>query len=217
VDTKVDVLRWYTVPGTRDSVVDWLKAQHPGGFPVGEYQTMGGPGPADSYPRILSVAADTASHQPPGDTQVTVLKDGDHTDVRVSVEVIWTPPKPVVELIPDATTTGVLQYHRDRTFGGLPAVDRRIQLSATQVDQLRRLLNPMQPVAPGESSCPAPPDEATLTFNYGGHMVVFTADLGGCGFITIKADSTGEPYLRGGYALAGPIRTLAGLPTKPAY
>ena len=215
VDTKVDVVRWYTVPGTRDESFDWLRAQHPGGFSLAESQTSSGPGPADSNPRFLTLDASTTSRQPLGDTEVTVLKDGGHADLRVSAEVIWTPAKPTIELVPGSVTTGALHYHRERTAAGLPELDQQITLTAAQLGRLRRLLNPMPPVAPGESSCPEAPDEATLFLRYGGHLVVFAAELGGCGFITISVDGKQQPYLRGGYALAGPIRTMVGLPAAP--
>lgn len=215
VETKADALRWYVVPGDRDAAIEWLTAHSPGGFTWMESTKVSDTRPADLWPRFLSLGSEQPARQPLGSVQVTVVKDGDHTEVRVSAEVIWTPPKPAVELIPDAVKTGVLVYHRDRTLSGLPQIDKQITLTATQVDRLRRLLNPMRPVAPGESSCAEAPDEATLSFRYGGHLVVFTADLGGCSFITISADGKEQPYLRGGYALAGPIRTLVGLPATP--
>jgi hypothetical protein len=218
VDTKVDVLRWYTVPGTRDAAFDWLNAHSPGGFSFGEYQKVGGSGPTDSYPRILSLGSDTPSRQPPGDTQVTVLNDRGHADVRVSVEVIWSPPKTAIETIPDTVTTGMLHYQRPGGNGGGAAIDKQVRLTSADVDQLRRLLNPLRPVPPGMSSCPPAPDLATLTFLYDGRQVVFTVDTGGCGFITVTADGQEQPYMRGGYHLAGPIRVMAGLPAKaPTY
>ena len=101
----------------------------------------------------------------------------------------------------------MLHYHRNRTFGGLPEIDRQIRLTATEVDRLRRLLNPINPEPAGEmSSCPEAPDTATIAFTYSGKQVLFSAELGGCSGIQVKADGQDLPYLRGGYALAGPIR-----------
>lgn len=216
VDSKVDVLRWYVVPGARDAAFDWLEGHAPHGFRFAEVEKVSAPGPADSNPRLLTLEAADQARPSPAGTQLTMLKDGDHTDVRVSVEVIWTPPKPLIERIPGTVTTGLLHYHRNRTFDGLPEIDKQVTLTATQVQRLRRLLNPINPEPAGEmSSCPESPDTATIAFTYSGKQVLFSVELDGCSGILVSADGQDLPYLRGGFALAGPIRTMVGLPPTP--
>lgn len=179
--------RWESVPGTVADVAAWMVAHAAPG--TGIVNTRSG----DSADLGWTTAR--AGHPYNFDLAAWLAPDGDHVDVTLTADVIWTPPRTSIETIPASVHSGFLDHREGgNTFG----MSSRHVLTSVDLDQLRAEINSMGTRAPGARSCPEDfGDLVTITMTYGGHRVVMTMLGDNCGATSVTSDGHQQPALEG--------------------
>jgi hypothetical protein len=184
---------WWTVPGKKADIKAFFAVQHPDGM------SYGGAGGDNRGETTLGFEYPQKAKAPHTFLEVGIAQDGDHVDVRVQLQVGYLPTRTAVEMIPASVTSGKAVYQPPTQMmsnNAKPAPRRNATLSPADVQLLTASLNALDAETPIEHSCP-PPDgeEAWFTFRYGGHTVVFHAELNGCGGVEVTADGVPQPEL----------------------
>jgi hypothetical protein len=178
ITSMVSLTRWWSVPGQVADATAWFAANPPPGLTLEVPQ--GGPSIAWTAGAAAAFALNAA-----------LVQDGDHVDVSLGSQVIWTPAKTAVETIPSSVSSGTLDYY---TYNGFGQDSRRV-VTGANLAALVAGINPNPTAWLGSRSCAAELDDATLTVHYGGHEVVFTLGVSGCGGIGVTSDGKSQPGL----------------------
>jgi hypothetical protein len=202
--SQVTLTRWDSMPGTAAAAEAWLVGHAAAGTGVVDH-----PGTEAS----LSWATARAFHYLPFTLSAWLAPDGDHVDVTLTADVIWTPAKTAVETIPATVKSAVLDYGAGGdTFG----TSSRRTLTGKNLTDLRTAINALASDAPGTRSCPADDGEsATLTMSYGGRRVVMQTLGGTCGDVWVTSDGHRQPDLVGYGAYYTVQRLLASASPAP--
>ncbi|MDX6245446.1 MAG: hypothetical protein QOE76_3169 [Frankiales bacterium] len=185
--TQVTLTRWESVPGTVADAAAWLVGHAAAGTGVVEQ-----PGPDAS----LTWATARALHVLPFGLFAWLAPDGDHVDVTLTANVIWTPAKTPVETIPATVSQAVLDYRAGSNEFGTSS---RRTVAGKDLSDLRTVINALPSAVPGVRSCPADNFEsATVTMSYGGHRVVMQTLGDTCGDLWVTSDGHRQPDLGGG-------------------
>ena len=197
VSSIVDHNHWWTVPGTRDSVLAYVNAHPPQGF-TGSL-SMSGSSPVVTY----GFGRDGSGFDET--LLVSAAQDGDHVDVRADAQVIWTPSKTAAETIPPTVLTATFDYkgpfpgsYQDDSTTPKPAHAHRV-LTGKVLRRIAAELNALQTLPEGfVSSCPSDDGElGKIRAVYGGRHLTFVVPFQGCRFVNVSADGQDQPTLAG--------------------
>lgn len=204
ITSLVSRTRWWSVPGLVADATAYFTANPPAGLTIEEPQ--GGP----------TIAWTTGAAAAFG-LNADLVQDGDHVDVSLGSQVIWTPAKTAIETIPASVTSATLDY--DGSGYNYFGLDSRRVVTGATLAQLRAAINPNPTGWIGGRSCPADfGDDATLTMRYSGHAVVFTIATSGCEGIGVTSDGKAQPGLTccSNGSLVTLVETLGKTPSAPA-
>lgn len=207
----VDEGRIWVAPGQIDAVMDYVaKHQSPGLKDSGGMGTRSGRLPSDrELTRDFFPVGPNASG---ATVQIAVVSNGEsEVGIRADVQIIWSPPKPSEEVVPDAATTAQV-----RIEDGIPShvvVDRSV--SPEVVRQLAKLVNALRVDTRGAHGCTADLGYRwQITFT-GGPSTIVIGSLPACSSVTMTVGSKQMPGLFGGAEIDTAIRTAVGL--KPRF
>lgn len=215
----VNRVAWWRVPGTMDAALAWVRAHAPAGFTLGgSGSTMDGSVVTSrfdmfSLPPVPNVLAGRSLY-------VSVAGDGaGRTAMRVDSQVSWLPAKSPAERIPSAAKVV--------TILALPAVSgspvrpiTRMFLPDTitnpaTVTKIAEVVDDLRLMPPGVFHCPFSNGEGMrLTFRAtkdGPVLAQATAQVNGCGTVTLVVDGKRLPALWGGAGMVQRVLKLAGL------
>jgi len=138
---------------------------------------------------------------------------GGQTAIRVDAQVVWVPAKSGSERVPSAATavtiTGIAGLGQSRTTRSATIT------SPATLQRIIALVDGLKVARPGEYSCPIDTGrELRLTFTRGrGGPVVatVTADMSGCGMVSMTTAGKARPALAGGETLSSAVLSAAGL------
>jgi hypothetical protein len=198
VGSLVDHNLWWTAPGTMAGFLAFLQAHPPQGF-THDMTGSGGTDQVTTWGYNRNGSQDET-------LLVSVIRDGDHVDVRADAQVIWTPDKTSAEIIPPTLTSATFDYKGPmaHSFGSdtttpKPAHAHRV-LTGTVLRRVAAAVNALQTEPAGaEYSCPADNGEAgKIRAFYGGQHVTFDLSFTGCAFLVeVMADGAVQPELGG--------------------
>ena len=184
---------WWTVPGTASTVTAYVLHHPPTGFVAGDRSgDIHGETTYDyNYPQ--------GAKAPETLLGISVAQAGDHVDLRAQAQVVYLPTRTAVETVPPSVGTAEAVYQPPNQMlptNVTPAPQRTVTLTGTDVRLIVSTLNTLDAQSPVMHSCP-PPDgeEAFVTFTYGGHRVIFHAELNGCGGVEVTSDGVPQPEL----------------------
>jgi hypothetical protein len=217
-DDFVTRTAWWLVPGSMDTVLDWVQAHPPAGF------TLGGSGDT-SDGSIVTSRFDMFSLPPVANVlierslYVSVASDGaDSTALRVDSQVAWLPAKPADERIPSAAKVV--------TITALPGTDIKNGQPARSPGQPVTVTDPVTvtkiagvvdalPLMPAGLFCPLSTGQGLqLTFRAdkdGPVLAEVTGYTNGCGTVTLVVGGKRMPALWDGAELAQRVLKLAGI------
>lgn len=190
-------VRWFTVPGTVDGVIGYVRT-HP---PVPPPQTPGNwsaNGP-DGLPFTgVSFFGDATADYAESRVTVSAAADGDLVAVKVEAQVIWVPVRSPAEAVP-LTISGALAVR----VGDGAAV---VKVQSADARQLAMLLNALVTKSPIPTGCPRTTYSDTVTFaTPSGPMVFdFTCDFG----VAVSVNGVDQPELVSSISLAEKVNSL---------
>jgi hypothetical protein len=199
---EIDSVRWFTVSGTVDEVVAYAEAHPPKGYIADGTGSGGGP---DHYSASTSFSGNATADYDAPTASVEATMAGSVVAVRVDAQVIWRPIRTAAEFVPQ-TVAGAIAVRSG-------AISATVQVTATQVPTLARLLDALQTQTPGERHCPPITYTTAITFDVSGPLV-FT--LNGCGGVTVTAAGVAQPTLTESDELATEVDALFGIIDSPA-
>jgi hypothetical protein len=197
----VDVSGWWTIPGTVQDTLTYIKAHPPTGT------TAIGTASGDASGNGESVTFDTTATSDYADPQlmITVSADAGGAAVRVDAQAIWRPKRSAAETLDAATVTaGSVE---NTGFGGRSPSGSSVSLTKAQVRQVVALLNGLYTAAPVVYHCP-PATTRTLTFDTATGPVQF--DPTNCVNVNVTAAGAQQPALQNSPALENWINALFG-------
>ena len=206
----VDESRFWVGPGRLDAVIAWLSTHPPKGMAdTGGTSSMSGPRPSD---RELSKTFISSRPDPRNATiQIAVVDHGGtEVAIRADAQVIWTPPKPAEEMIPDAATEA-----RVLIKDGIPShvvADEVVTVSWAR--KLATLFNGLSIDTRGAHGCLADGGYTwTITFTEGPRVLVVNS-VPACNSVWLTVGGHSLAGLFEGGALEGPVRASVGLPPR---
>ena len=199
----VDVSGWWTMPGTVDGVLAYLKAHPPAGTTgIG---TASSGSPNDMAQAVMFDMAATHDYADP-QLMITVSQDTGRVAVRVDAQAVWRPTRSQAETLTVATITA--GSADNNTLGGGGLSKSSVALTTAQVRQLVGLLNGLDTAAPGDRFCPSTITTRTLTFDTATGAVAF--DLTNCVNVIVTVGGARQPALEDSPALENWMNTLFG-------
>jgi hypothetical protein len=198
----VDVSGWWTVPGTVQDTLTYIKAHPPTG-------TTGiGIGSGDASGNGESVSFDMTATSDYADPQLMILVSADAggVAVRVDAQAIWRPTRSAAETLDAATVTAVSVENVG--FGGSGPSGSSVSLTKAQVRQVVDLLNGLDTAVPVEYHCPPITITRTLTFDTATGPVEFEPT--NCVNVNVTAANGQQPALQDSPALENWMNALFG-------
>lgn len=212
--TFITDVRWWQAPGTQQQLAAYEVAHPPIGFTV-----RSGGGLIDKDVLEAEVEPIPGSGAPEvAIFEINIRPVAGHVEIGVTADVLVTPHRTAVEMIPATVSTATLAYDRYQDVGAQKLVlHRQRVLTRAEVQQLATALNALVPY-PGLPECPAVPaylDEATLTMTYGGHDAKFIIEAG-CGGADVFVDGQQQPFLDHDDDVAAMTLTMLAIPPLPS-
>ena len=200
----IDVSGWWTMPGTVDGVLAYIKAHPPVGTTAIEADSSGSP---NNMAEAVTFATTPTHDYVDPQLMITVSADAGQVAVRADAQATWRPMRSAAETLTAATVTAASAENSG--FGGGGLSSSPVALTKPQVRQLADLLNELDTVAPAEHGCPDITTTTTLTFHTATGPVEFT--LTGCTDITVTASGAQQPKLQDSAALQNWVNALFGV------
>jgi hypothetical protein len=200
----IDVSGWWTMPGTVDGVLSYLKAHPPAG--TTSIGTASSGSPNDMAQAVMFGTAPTHDYTDP-QLMITVSADAGQVAVRADAQAIWRPMRSAAETLTVATVTAGSAENRALGGGGLSSSS--LALTKAQVRQVVALLNGLDTAVPGDRYCPSATTTRTLTFDTAAGSVQF--DLTNCINVIVTAAGAQQPALQDSPALENWMNALFGV------
>ena len=196
-DLVADSVRWFTVPGTVESVIGYVRAHPPMPPPQipGNWSANG----PDGLPFTgVSFFGDTSADYAESRVTVAAAADSDLVAVKVEAQVIWVPVRTPAEAVPLTVSRAVAV----RVGEGAAAV----KVDNADARQLALLLNALVTKSPIPTGCPRTTHTDTVTFAMpSGPMVFeFSCDFG----VYVSVNGVNQPDLVSSISLAEKVDSL---------
>lgn len=208
---------FWTVPGTTDAAVTYLRVHPPEGFRRDGSGAMGGPG----RPTVEDLSFATGSYGADGSVTLlysVVAFDGG-VAIRVDAQVFWVPNRPAWSYVPASViSVDVTVIRKAYTPGqrGAPTVSRTLTGDAAR--QLADAINALPPVGPeGVHSCPAQFIQSSdiAIFHAANRDIRVARVGGGCAFdATVTAPPSKRQAYLGGPDVTSTLLSALGLPAN---
>jgi hypothetical protein len=204
----IDVGRFYTVPGTIESVLAYVKAYPPAGTFAQATSTSSGDDGVEMQGIMFSRVA-TADYDAPV-VWVEAMKLGAGVAVRVDAELVWRTLRTAVENLP-ADISKATACYGDLDCPGTV-------LGAQDARELAAFFNSLDTLVPGDSyggcSVPVGSGATAITFDVSNVSVSFMAM---CGQVIVTANGIGQPTLDlTDVAMDPQLKGLLGLNNAPS-
>jgi hypothetical protein len=194
-DNLVQRTAWWVVPGSPEHVLAYLSAHRaPGTVVSGSAEAGGG----TSLMGVMFDAAGAQWRRPAtysGLGQVmSATATGTRTALRVDAQATWLPPLSTAGRIPDSVFSVEVV---ERRIDGSVAFRRTGGAHAARA--LAAVVNGLPVAESGKSSCPNDDGGVdVLTFHLVHRSITVTADVPGCGQVTVGRPGPGNPARTGG-------------------
>jgi hypothetical protein len=210
----VDDHEWWTVPGPRADVIEYVEAHRP----AGTSESLCGPSTTNGV--IESECAYFAWPTVPGSlttrwlvVEAVQLPDG-VTGLRADAEVVWVTPRPASEKVPAGarllriSVSGYIKANQPR--------QRPLTVtSAKKIEKIAALIDALPAEQPGRFVCPADFGiDVRLAFyrrRDGPPLVVANDDPGGCDDVSLTIEGRAQPPLEGGAQLVEGVDHVLGV------
>lgn len=216
----VDDHAWWTVPGQRADVLEYVEAHRP----AGTSESLCGPSTTNGV--IESECAYFAWPKAPGMLttrwlviEVVQLPDG-ATGLRADAEVVWVTPRPASETVPAGER--VLRISVGSSIKANQPRQRPLTVtSAERIERIAALIDALPAEQPGSIVCPADFGiDVRLAFyrrREAPPLAVANDDPGGCGEVKLTIEGRAEAPLEDGAQLIARIDRVLGvrLDTSP--
>jgi hypothetical protein len=198
----VDVSGWWTIPGTAQDTLTYIKAHPPTGTTASSTASGDASGTGESVSFDTTATSDYADPQ----LMIMVSADAGGVAVRIDAQAIWRPTRSAAETLDAATVTaGSVE---NTGFGGTGPSGSSVSLTKVQVRQVVALLNGLYTAAPIVYHCPPSTTTRTLSFDTVTGPVEF--DPTNCINVNVSAGGAQQPALENSPALENWINALFG-------
>lgn len=199
----IDVSGWWTMPGTVDGVLAYIKAHPPVGTTAIEADSSGSP---NNMAEAVTFATTPTHDYVDPQLMITVSADAGQVAVRADAQATWRPTRSVAETLTAASiTAGTAESSRSGAGGPSSS---SVALAESQVHQLVALLNGLDTAAPVVSNCPSITTTTKVTFDTATGPVQF--DLTNCINVNVTAAGAQQPALQDSPAVENWINALFG-------
>ena len=199
----IDVSGWWTMPGTVDGVLAYIKAHPPVGTTAIEADSSGSP---NNMAEAVTFATTPTHDYVDPQLMITVSADAGQVAVRADAQATWRPTRSVAETLTAASiTAGTAESSRSGAGGPSSS---SVALAESQVHQLVALLNGLDTAAPVVSNCPSITTTTKVTFDTATGPVQF--DLTNCINVNVTAAGAQQPALQDSPAVENWMNALFG-------
>ena len=180
---------WWRVPGTRTTMLAWVRKHPPIGFKDLGTSTASGTTTTLFGPASTKAGCCTS-------IELTVGHAAGHTTLSAAVFVEWQPSRTAVEHIPATVTHALLEVGSDVTQAQPSYPNTSLEVSVPALTPVITTLNHLAATRPEPIPCPYTPNWSKATFRYAGHVVLF-ASPSACPYVEVTVDGTPSTWLSG--------------------
>jgi hypothetical protein len=185
----IDVVRFYTVPGTIEDVLAYVKA-HPATGTYADGTSSNSDGDVVTSQGVMFSRIATHDYAAPA-LWVLASKFGRGVAVRIDAQIVWRPLRTAAEYVPTDVTTAT------RTPScplGAACVDPLAVVDGNAARELADYFNSLDTQPPGDNyGCHETASPAIITFDVPSGPLTF--DVPTCGGVTVTANGVAQPTL----------------------
>jgi|GEM_PF-3527555 len=196
----VDAVRFFTVPGTIDSVLAFVSAHPPKGLVENGSESSGTDG-VTVMQGVTFAALGTHDYGKPA-VNVVATKLGTRVGVRVDADLVWRPLRTATEYVP-ADAPAKVSPCATTCRGGLRTLDR------PTARELATFFNSLDAQPPGDRYCAADALNTGIAFATAHGSAVFNASS--CAGVVVTVGGIGQPTLELPDTVPVDLRTVLGL------
>jgi hypothetical protein len=197
----VDVVRFFIVPGTIDSVLAFVTAHPPKGMFGNGTESSGVDGVTVEQGVTFSALATHDYGKPAVD--VVATKIGTGVAVRIDADLVWRPLRTAAEQVPVDAPATECRFTTTICAAGLVVADQ------ATARELATFFNSLDPRPPGDEYCPAVTSYTKIEFATTHGSLAF--DPSSCAGVVVSAGGVRQPTLELPDTVPVGLQTLLGL------